>query len=193
MERNFCERCKQASLVITAWHSFVCTLCGIEKKCDYDISQEPRDWTRLPLTGSYSRLKRFGKLFDCVITPCPDLKDNTMLAHLDNQAPFDSIEDLLKAMKRCNCPDKRYGSCHLFTSLFVTGYVKPNPPINLRQLKNEILNTFESLEFAHRRVFDRNVPFFNYRFLLAILLTDHKLQRFLPFVKQLKQSHYLIS
>ena len=36
MERNYCTSCKKPSLVITAWHSSVCTLCGIEKKEDYD-------------------------------------------------------------------------------------------------------------------------------------------------------------
>ena len=117
-----------------------------------------------------------------------------MLQHLDSEGPFDTIQDMIKSMKQCACPDKRYCSCHLFSSLFVIGYVKPLPPNNIKRLKNNILNTFETLEFAHRRVFDRNVPFFNYRFLLATLLAEHKLQRFLQFVKRLKckqrQTHY---
>ena len=61
-------------------------------------------------------------------------------------------------------------------------------------MKKEILNTFESLEFAHKRIFAKNVPFFNYRFLLSVLLVEHQLQHFLPFVKQLKckqrKTHY---
>ena len=107
-----------------------------------------------------------------------------MLRYLATKGKVDTIQDLIRMIKKSNLRDKRYGSLHVFAKMFVTSYKQPATPNNLIWLRKTILRRFEDYEFAHKRYCTNN--FFNYRWLLAKLLKEFKLDEYLVFVKMLK-------
>ena len=170
--------------IVTSANTSICIECGNEKKTPYDLSKEPYDWTRVPCITSYSRKKRFAKLFDNTVNPNAETNDNLMLRYLMGVGLIRTVPELLRIIKKSNLRDKRYGSLHVFSKMFVQSYQKPTTPKNLLLLRKSILKRFEDYEFAHKRYGSGN--FFSYRWLLAKLLKEFNLDRYLVFVKMLK-------
>ena len=112
-----------------------------------------------------------------------------MLEYLWQYKPIENRECLVALMKKSPAKDKRYASLHLYTALFVSDYTKPTPPKNMVLKKKAIVRCFEEVEFAHRRHFPDNHPFFNYMWLLAKYLESFKMTQYLPYVKHLKCKH----
>lgn len=185
---NFCPICKhKTQKILTNANTSICTECGLEKQQCFDLSKEPYDWTRVPCITCYSRKKRFAKLFDHTICPYAEQNDTPMLEYLAKQGSIQTIKELISKIKRSGLKDKRYGSIHIFSKLFVKTYQKPKTPTNMIFLRKTILRRFEDFEFAHKRY--RAGNFFNYRWLLARLLREFKLFDFLRFIKKLKCPH----
>ena len=176
--------CERGLSVYSTRHTTICNTCGYEKTVPYDLTQQHFDWTKTPVMTCYSRKKRFAKLFDATIAPHGEPNDTQMLKYLSSKNKAGSVDQLLQMVKRSSLRDKRYGSLHLLAKLFLQGYYTPAPPENLWAVRRKILYRFEDFEFAHKRY--RTDNFFNYRWLLAKLLTECGLERFLIYVKLLK-------
>jgi len=178
--------------MFTTHHTTVCRECGMERSCPYtqqSMSQNQNTYnTHAPLIPVYSRKKRFERLLNSIITPCPFAGDNKMLEYLWPHRPMENTKSLISLIKKSPIKDKRYASMHLYTSLFVKDYSAPVPPKNIAFLKRKMLRCFQDLEFAHRRCLP-NGPFFNYMWILSKYLQEHKLHDYIPHVKPLKCKH----
>jgi hypothetical protein len=182
--------CECTSVFRTTYNTNVCDLCGIERPIPLDIFERiaPRHMSPFPV--GYSRCKRFTKILDSVLYPSPSPADKHMLEFLWGQTiktKFDSIAELLNTMKKANTRDKRYISLHCFARLFVNGYKKPTND-NYVGKRKCILNEFEHILFGHLR-YCANEQFFNYSWLLCVLLQKYELGNLVVFVKNLRCSH----
>ena len=184
-----CEFCSDpTNRLYTRRNTTICKMCGIEERIAYDLSAQPHDWTKTPVVSSYSRRKRFAKLFDNTISPYAEHNDRHMMIYLSDIVQkcgkFDSIENMTKCIKKSSLRDKRYGSIHVMSKLFLNNYQELPRPENLFVLRKRILRRFEEFEFGHKRHRDDN--YFNYRWLLTKLMTELGLTEYLKYVKTLK-------
>ena len=187
MITNICPECKTRTLLTLA-RTVVCTDCGLEKIVPYDIyaTNEQGHWNSFYFQTAYSRKKRFGKLFDSVIFGGSDTKDEKMLAYLTGvRDNIKNFENLLECIKTCTLADKRYGSLHLLSRIFLKNYKPPARPKNIFELRKRVLRQFESLEIAHRKKYDKK-PFFNYRWLLGKILTECGVCQYTRYIKEIK-------
>ena len=104
-----------------------------------------------------------------------------MLEHLGGRR-FNTIQDLLSAMKASKLRDKRYCSIHMFCRYHLRGYEPP--PVPPRLLRRSLLRCFERLELGHLKFCQK--PFFNYNFLLEALLSTHGLGEYCQYIKKLR-------
>ena len=184
-----CDVCSnQTNLLYTKRNTTICSMCGLEQKIPYDLSTQPHDWTKTPVITCYSRRKRFAKLFDHTISPYAENNDTKMIIYLSKSVreagKFDSISAMIKRIKLSGLRDKRYGSIHVLSKLFLKNYQHPPQPKNLFYVRKRILLRFEEFEFAHKRY--RSDNYFNYRWLLAKLMRELGLTEHLIFIKMLK-------
>ena len=166
----------------------VCKNCGSSIKIPYDVTEQPmysRGYGNICFQNSYSRKKRFGNLFDKLLFPTPDKKDEPCLMFLERKV-FASFQDLLACLKNSSLPDKRYCSLHTFARLYVQTYEQPLRPRDVFRLKKLVLMDFDAVEFLHRKNMPGKVPFFNYPWLLQKLLTLRGVSQYNPFIKQIK-------
>ena len=182
--------CCGSRLLFTTHHTSVCFHCGIEKSVPFSAMALQKNSnhyaTHAPLVPAYSRKKRFLRLFDAVVAPSPQPADEKMIRFLFGKPKFETLPDLLRAMRCSPLKDKRYTSVHLLCQLFVKDYVPPPPPSNIHALRKHILWQFDEVQFAHRRQFPEDHFFFNYNWLLGHCLEKQGLARFLKYVKPLK-------
>ena len=173
--------CECVKIFRSDYNTLVCMECGQETPTSLSIYQKvsPPDMTPFPL--GYSRAKRFQKILDSVLTPAPVSADNNMLSYLYGKK-FETTGDLIKGMKLSSFRDKRYMSLHLFSRLFVESYEKPD--YNVYFQRRQILKEFENIQFAHWRLYPGG-QFFNYAWLLCVLLNEFDLDQYIPFIKQL--------
>lgn len=195
MEQNLCSNCNQYSLYALPRTS-VCALCGVEKIVPYDMYTQSKiiDWSGICIPTAYSRKKRFAKLFDSVVTGHAEKKDELMLSFLATRKnEIKTREDVLDCIRISSLPDKRYGSIHLFSRIYVPNFTAPLLPANFFQLKKRVLRKFEDFEFEHRNKY-YGKPFFNYRWLLGKIMFEFGISQFAPFIKVIKckkrRQHY---
>ena len=175
--------CSHSHTFRTTHNTVVCVCCGIERGVPLTIVQSQPVRDMCPFPTGYSKLKRFTKILDCVLFPTPTTADEQMLSYLHNRK-FDSLEKLLLAMKHGKMRDKRYTSIHLLTKLFVTTYTPPQGR-DYMVVRAAILRAFETIEFTHWKVCP-NEPFFNYNYLLCVLLVENGLGDLVRYVKNLR-------
>ena len=169
----------------TDYNTQVCLDCGLEKNTALSILQNtsPRDMSPFP-TG-YSKSKRFAKILDGLLYPTPSPADAKMIGFLTSRV-FDTLPEMLTAMKSGTFRDKRYISIHLFAKLFLRGY-KP-PKLQDRPIRKRILMEFEHIQFGHMR-YTPEAQFFNYSWLLVVLLGEFGLGEYVPYIKNLRCVH----
>ena len=169
----------------TDYNTQVCLDCGLEKNTAFSILQNtsPRDMSPFP-TG-YSKRKRFAKILDGLLYPTPSPADAKMIEFLTSRV-FDTLPEMLTAMKSGTFRDKRYISIHLFAKLFLRGY-KP-PKLQGQAVRKRILMEFEHIQFGHMR-YTAEAQFFNYSWLLAVLLSEFGLGDYVQFIKNLRCNH----
>ena len=182
--------CCGQKLYITFRHTSICMECGIEKRIPFDMFNSRKVYTsNAPLFTGYSRKNRFEKMLDAVLTPISQPGDNVVLYYLNNHTPIKDMKELMSLLKNSPSKDKRYGSLHLYSKLFISSYEPPMVPTNLESIKKSILSDFGDVEFYHRKLNDEKTPFFNYCWLLIKFLKKYNLIQYLRFVKPLKCKH----
>ena len=181
--------CECLNIFRTTYNTYVCELCGVEKSTPLEIYERipPRNMSPFPV--GYSRCKRFTKILDGVLYPTPSPADKHMIAFLSQTSNerFDSVADLRNAMKKSTCRDKRYISLHCFARLFVNDYKAP-VSFNYMGKRKCILSEFEDILFGHLR-YCPHEQFFNYSWLLCVLLKQFGLENLVVFVKNLRCGH----
>ena len=184
----------------------MCLDCGLEKNQTLSIIRDtsPRDMSPFP-TG-YSKSKRFAKILDGLLYPTPSPADAKMIEFLTSRV-FDTLPEMLSAMKSGTFRDKRYISIHLFAKLFLRGYKppklqdrpfhsSPGPKVlsparrvgPLLPIRKRILMEFEHIQFGHMR-YTPETQFFNYSWLLVVLLGEFGLGEYVPYIKNLRCNH----
>lgn len=183
--------CCGKPLLHTDRHTTICRECGIEKRAPFDVlgSPTPNSYNHAPLLQGYSRKKRMKRLLDAILTPSPQPGDNALLEFLDNKKPIEDLTTLMKLLKASPSKDKRYGSLHLYSKLFMPSYTTPEVPKNLQTIRTHILRDFDNVEFAYKRNFGSRAPFFNYCWLISLFLRKYGLSQYLMYVKPLKCKH----
>ena len=178
--------CECLNVFRTTYNTYVCDECGVEKSTPLEIYQKIAPRNMAPFPVGYSRCKRFTKILDSVLYPTPSSADQKLLAFFDGRR-FDSIQDLLDTMKKSPTRDKRYVSLHCFAKLFVKNYETPFR-LNYMDKRKCILNEFEHILFGHLR-YCANEQFFNYNWLLCVLLKKFGLENLVVYVKNLRCCH----
>ena len=181
--------CECLTVFRTTYNTYVCDFCGVEKRTPLEIYERIAPRNMAPFPVGYSRCKRFTKILDGVLYPTPSPADKHMLAFLYEQTKaerFDSIADLLNTIKKSTCRDKRYISLHCFAKIFVKDYKAP-VSINYMRKRKCILNEFEHILFGHLR-YCVHEQFFNYSWLLCVLLRKYGLENLVVYVKNLRCS-----
>ena len=183
-----CKSCNSKNVNTTECHTMLCTDCGSERSCGFDITPLHVSYNgchHQPFGEGYSRRKRFGTMLKNVIKGSCNLADEPMLIYLTRfKSEYTNMASLLSKIKKSKIRDKRYTSLHLFSRVFLPAYVKPRHPINWPAVEKSILNMFSEVEIVHRRLFSK--PFFSYVWLLQKILVAHHLNGFCTFIKQLK-------
>jgi len=179
-------RCDCLQVFNTDYCTEVCFECGLEKPISFSLMQStcPRD--KAPFPTGYSKIKRFTKILDCVLRPTPSPADAQMLQLLSGKPRFDSIPDMMAAMKLGTFRDKRYISLHLFARLFLRDYT--TPVTTDRSVRKRILMQFERIQFGHLR-YTPSQQFFNYSWLLSVLLVECGLSEHVKYIKNLRCKH----
>ena len=178
--------CVCENLIESNYHTAICMDCGLENRIGLSIVVAKRPYDMCPFPTGYCRYKRFGKLADAFLFPTPALADNSMLEFLSGRT-YGTIHNLTTSMKASKLRDKRYMSIHLFSKLFVRSYKRPKERDYYR-VKKKLMRAFEEVDFAHINMCSEN-PFFNYAWLLAVLLGELRLHDLVPYVKNLRCKH----
>ena len=181
--------CSHENTVLTDDHHNICTLCGVVLGTTFNVANMLSYAERLrdPLFTVYNRNKRFCAMLDSVCTGNESRNDRFMLEHLvsKNVSTRDEVE---REMKTANLVDKRYLSVHFFCRCFDKNYI-PCPSIILNHFvacRSQIVDMFKHIENEYVSIHGRKSPFFNYRFLLAVLLQSFGLEFFCQFVKPIQ-------
>ena len=182
-----CSSCKSKDVFITDYHTVVCTRCGVEKRCAFEITPLHVSYNcnhHQPFASGYNRQKRFNIMLSNVLFGGCNRADEHMIKYLIQFKPYTDESSLLKQMKHSCLRDKRYTSLHLFARLFLESYQKVEMPTNWDAVEKSIMRMFGEIELAHHRVFSK--PFFSYVWLLQKILLCHKIDWCSRFIKQLK-------
>ena len=122
------------------------------------------------------------------LTLAPETKnDRLMIDHLVKEGVH-TLEGIKKAMRKAKLTDKRYMSLHLFSKCFNTNYV-PFTTEDYNKLLHKrpfILKCFMFIEGKYMAKHGKKHPFFNYKFLIAILLDKYGLSVFKRYLKPIK-------
>ena len=165
------------------YNTTCCLECGRETRAPFSIIQKSKPQDMTPFPYGYSRFKRFSKILDAVLCPTPSHADNLMVEHLFGHK-FDTMHELIVFMKESQIRDKRYTSLHFFNRLCVRDYVYP-PPFNVHEATRCILRAFQEVELAHLRTCPGET-FFNYNWLLVVLLRENNFGFLIRYVKNLR-------
>jgi hypothetical protein len=143
-----------------------CTMCGVIGRSNFvNRFDAPRDSL---CQATYERHKRFRDIVTKVVFPCVENKDYPMYEYLKStNKQFETVGDVLQAMKRSKLLNKRYCSLHTFCRFFLKNYVKPKVESPLLLIKMSV-RMFTFLESEHYKKCTGN--FFNYGWLLRRLL-----------------------
>lgn len=165
------------------YNTMCCLDCGRERNAPLSITQRSKPQDMTPFPYGYSRFKRFSKILDAVLCPTPSCGDTLMLQHLYGHR-FDTMVELIGFMKESQIRDKRYTSLHFFNRLCVREYIFP-PPFNVYEATRVLQRAFQEVEFAHLRTCPGET-FFNYNWLLVVLLREHDFGFLTRYVKNLR-------
>jgi hypothetical protein len=130
----------------------------------------------------YQRKKRFEEMLKKLIYPHAERKDEIVLEALFH-LKFENTQALITFLKQTDIKDKRYQSVHAFARLCCTDY-KPVKSLSHPQLKR-CVQMFEEVEYRFLK-HTRNVPFFNYNWLMKNILHLIGVTRFDPYLKNIK-------
>lgn len=176
--------CDTPDLIQTTYSSIVCASCGIENRYLTIGAGSYSDWRLNTMPLIYSRLKRFEKMIDSAVLGLSFINDNRMLEFLKTTS-FENIQSLVNTIRTSPLKDKRYCSLHLFSRIHCRNHIIYPRPKNYIVIKQKMLRIFTDIEHSHKWSYP-NLPFFNYRFILIVLLTIFDFEQFVMFVKPLQ-------
>jgi hypothetical protein len=177
-----CENCEQMDMIY-ADGCAVCRRCGMVHSNLHEYVVGVNTYNDPLQLCFYQRRKRFEQILVKITAPNIDNKDVPIYKLLvKGKQTFDSVQDVLTTLKRLPVKDKRYHSLHIFSKLFMNNYVKP--PILSEHTKKRIMFLFSEIESMFLR--DKNVPFFNYAWLIRRVLNHFKIHEYDIYIKQIK-------
>ena len=182
-----CSSCKSEDVRVTDYHTLLCTHCGKEKQCAFELTPLHVSYNcnhHQPFASGYNRQKRFHIMLANVLFGGCNVADGPMIEYLIKFKPYTDESSLLKQMKRSDLRAKRYTSLHLFARLFLESYQKVKMPTNWEAVEKSIMRMFGEIELTHHRVFSK--PFFSYVWLLQKILLCHNIDWCSRYIKQLK-------
>ena len=167
---------------MTDYNTSICAECGLEKRLA--INPVKKFTSNQPLWVGYSRSSRFQKLLNSLFYPLiwGSIPGKCRL-HLDNaKTKYESVEDLMKALRKVNTTTKNYNNLHLYAILYLQGYNPPTPPPV--KIQHDMVGDFVILEKGLCCLYPTR-RFFSYRWVLTQLLHKYKLTEYIQFVKPL--------
>lgn len=167
---------------ITQQHTYVCTECGIEEPF---LVPNTSDFQRQRLVCPYSRTVRFRELLEKLVgmSNGPPVKD-PIWQHLSKGAPYQTPQDITRAVKLSGLKSKHYAELHVFCKCFLKDYKAPSidPHTVCRCLRAD----FENVLFRwYRRNRQRSPTFFSYNWVLEKLLLARGITEFDIYLKRL--------
>lgn len=159
-----------------------CTLCGTILDMRHEFLNGVENYIEPLQMCVYRRSKRFRDMLRKLVYPYPEQKDQPILEFFLKQQ-YDTIQDLIVALKSSGIKDKRYQSIHVFGKLFVRNY---NDVCALSSHEfDTLVRKFKDIEFRFIRR-TANIPFFNYNWVLHKLLHNMNITRYDPYLKKIK-------
>jgi len=160
-----------------------CTLCG-SLKSSQEYLNGIENYVEPLQMCVYQRKKRFEEMLSKLVFPHPDRKDELVLEALHrNNKQFDTTAELVVFLKQTKIKDKRYQSVHAFSRFFVKQYIHLQP-LSMLTFKR-CSKMFEHIEFKFVKT-TKNVPFFNYNWLMKKILHAFNIFCYDPFLKNIK-------
>ena len=180
--------CSHANKILLPCHHECCIDCGRMLGTYTEVVKmlSFQDWTNDSLIIPYTRSKRFIQLLDSVCLGVETNNDRKMLSFISKQKPT-TQSDILKVLKTAPYIDKRYQSMHLFCKCFDPKYI----PFSDKQYgsffnaKKAMVQCFNFIETKHLAS-DRTITFFNYRFLVSVILRAFDLFEFTRYLKPMQ-------
>ena len=176
-----CDECDTPLIVVEGRQT--CPDCGKMSTshmyiCAFDRKNEPL------MICCYQRYKRYCTILSQILYPCYSERDTLMYKYLISQT-FTTIDEVFIAMKQAkHIKDKRYTSLHLFCRLCLGDkYTKPEP-VSLVRFKHMgwFFKRVESLFIRNHP----NEPFFNYCYLVQMILRRYNIRGYDKYIKQIK-------
>ena len=160
-------------------YSIICTDCGVERRKLRIVAGYSEN---APLWIGYSRVSRFRKILNKLLYPkrFANIPSRIHYELLQEESKFETISDLIGAIKQFKMTNKEYNGLHLYCMLFLKDCPKLNPP-----LPNIIESMCGDVNIIERRLMDKDPEqrFFSYRWLLGKLLKKYDLHQYIQFVK----------
>ena len=160
----------------------ICQMCGSEKRHLVPTSTVYSD---VLYQCVYSRKKRFESLFNSVVTPHFDKRDEEVFKALEGKK-FKTTAEIIPALKKLCVRDKRFCSIHLMARHFCPSYVPPK--VNVRRLRSDTMRVFDTL-LTRYKLHQPASNFFSYPWLLKHLFHAQGVTCFDPFIKSIKCRH----
>ena len=167
---------------MTDYNTSICAECGLETR--RPINPVKRFTNNQPLWVGYSRSSRFQKLLNSLFHPLiwGSIPGKCRI-HLDKaKTKYESVEALMKALRKVNTTTKNYNNLHLYAILYLQGYTRPTPPPV--KIQHDLVGDFVILEKGLASLYPTR-RFFSYRWVLTQLLHKYKLTQYIQFVKPL--------
>jgi hypothetical protein len=184
--KSHCRHCDTDSAFFTEEHTRLCFNCGVEERAPFNITYQNFSYQQahsIPTDNTYNRRKRFATMLDSAVLGHNLVSDDKMLHYLSG-GTYNTLADIVDAIKRSKLRDKRYASLHCFARIYANDYTRHPPIPNWFVLRKRVLNRFRDVEFVHRRTFTK--PFMSYTWLLHQLLEEFGLGVYKRYVKTLK-------
>ncbi len=170
--------CSHSDCVDTDY-SIICMDCGLERRTLKIVAGYSEN---APLWIGYSRVGRFRKILNKLLFPerYASIPSRIHYELLQEREKYETISDLIGAIKQFKMTNKEYNCLHLYSMLFLKDCPKLTPP-----MPNIIESMCGDVNIIERRLMykDPAQRFFSYRWLLGKLLKKYNLHQYIPFVK----------
>ena len=174
--------CEAPSYVVSSYYTRVCTQCGVEV---YEGGCPQPIYNLAPLPKGYSRTDRFRVLVRKILGrhPGPPATD-LVWSYLTDNKPFQSLSQIIAALKKSKLRMKHYQCAHIFSNIFSTPEASPFSTTELSSIENELCRRFDNTLYKWNSRFSGR--FFSYTWLLEKFLFSIEIPFYIKYLKRLQ-------
>ena len=165
-------------------YSKICLKCGVQVPI---LNIDSYNLYSAPIIKSYNRSNRFRTKLEklLLINTGPKSTEPVWKVLEKKRSEIKSIADLRITLRKASLKQKHYDSIRIFSKIFcgIDAQVE-----EVHSLCETILTDFENILFAWRKKYEETDLFFSSDWLLRFLITRHKQDQLLQFLKPSSKS-----